>query len=76
VREQVGQLILLRFAGTTPPDYVLRALREGRAAGVILFRDNVVDPGQLQALTARLREAGGRPLVAVDQEGGDVRILT
>jgi beta-N-acetylhexosaminidase len=76
VRQQVGQLILLRFAGATPPDYVLRALREGRAAGVILFRDNVVDPSQLQTLTARLRVAGGRPIVAVDQEGGDVRILT
>ena len=75
VRQQVGQLIVLRFAGTTPPAYVLDALRERRAAGVILFRDNVTAPEQLRALTRRLRRAGGRPLVAVDQEGGEIRIV-
>jgi beta-N-acetylhexosaminidase len=73
--QQVGQTLVLRFAGTTAPGYVRRALRERRAAGVVLFRDNVVSPGQLRALTAALRAAGGRPLVAVDQEGGDIRIL-
>jgi len=75
LRQQVGQLIVLRFAGTTPPAYVLDALRERRAAGVILFRDNVTAPDQLRALTRRLRGAGGRPLVAVDQEGGEIRIV-
>jgi beta-N-acetylhexosaminidase len=75
LRQQVGQLILLRFAGMTPPDYVTAALRERRAAGAILFRDNVSAPQQLSALTARLRRAGGRPLVAVDQEGGEIRIV-
>jgi beta-N-acetylhexosaminidase len=75
LRQQVGQLIVLRFAGTTVPAYVRDALRERRAAGVILFRDNVAGPEQLRSLTAQLRAAGGRPIVAVDQEGGDVRIL-
>jgi len=75
LREQVGQLILLRFAGTTPPGYVRAALRGRRAAGVILFRDNAGAPAQLRALTSRLRRAGGRPVVAVDQEGGAIRIL-
>jgi beta-N-acetylhexosaminidase len=74
-REQVGQLIVLRFAGTTPPGYVREALRERRAAGAILFRDNVVAPAQLRALTRTLRRAGGRPVVAVDQEGGEIRIV-
>jgi beta-N-acetylhexosaminidase len=73
--QQVGQLIVLRFAGTTPPDYVREALRERRAAGAILFRDNVADPAQLRALTRALRRAGGRPIVAVDQEGGEIRIV-
>ena len=73
--EQVGQLIVLRFAGTTPPGYVREALRERRAAGAILFRDNVVAPAQLRALTRALRRAGGRPIVAVDQEGGEIRIV-
>jgi beta-N-acetylhexosaminidase len=75
LRRQVGQLIVLRFAGTTAPQYVLDALREGRAAGAILFHDNVTAPAQLRALTASLRRAGGRPVVAVDQEGGEIRIL-
>jgi beta-N-acetylhexosaminidase len=75
LRQQVGQLIVLRFAGTSPPAYVRGALRERRAAGVILFRDNVTGPGQLRALTRSLRQAGGRPLVAVDQEGGEIRIV-
>ena len=73
--QQVGQLILLRFAGTSAPGYVRAALRTRRAAGAILFRDNVTAPGQLRALTSALRRAGGRPVVAVDQEGGEVRIV-
>jgi beta-N-acetylhexosaminidase len=81
-RQQVGQLLMLRFEGTTPPAYVREALRERRAAGAILFRDNVVDAGRLRALTRALRgaaggapDATGPPLVAVDQEGGDIRIV-
>jgi beta-N-acetylhexosaminidase len=78
LRQQVGQLIVMRFGGATVPGYVRTALRGRRAAGVILFRDNVTGPEQLRALTARLRRsaaAGDRPIVAVDQEGGDIRIL-
>jgi beta-N-acetylhexosaminidase len=73
--QQVGQLVVLSFVGTTPPDYVLDALQERRAAGVILFRHNIAGPGQLRALTSRLRRTGSLPIVAVDQEGGDIRTL-
>ena len=63
--------MILRFAGTEAPGYVRRALREGRAAGVILFRDNVASPGQLRRRSparcatgdgraADLRRPGGR----------------
>jgi beta-N-acetylhexosaminidase len=75
LQQQVGQLIVLSFKGTAAPQYVLTALRERRAAGVILFGGNVESPRQLRTLTAALRSGGGSPLVAVDQEGGDVRIL-
>lgn len=72
--QRAGQLVVLRFAGTTAPAYVRRALHERRAAGVILFRDNIVSPAQLRALTAQLqRSAGGRALISVDQEGGVVK---
>jgi len=69
-----GLLVVIRFRGTTAPAYVLRALRHGRACGVILFTDNITDPTQLRTLTASLqRAADGRALIAVDQEGGPVR---
>jgi beta-N-acetylhexosaminidase len=74
---QVGQLVLLRFDGTSAPEYVREALREGRAAGAILFRDNLTGPPQAKALVAQLRR-GSRlpPLICVDQEGGRVRMLS
>jgi beta-N-acetylhexosaminidase len=73
LEQQVGQLVVLSFRGTTVPEYVREALRERRAAGVILFGGNITSPTQLRELTRTLRAAGGRPLVAVDQEGGTVR---
>ena len=76
LEQQVGRLVVLRFAGTTAPEYVRRALREGRVAGTILFRDNVTGPEQVRALTRRLgRGEPVTPLVCLDQEGGEVRIL-
>ena len=57
--QQVGHLVILRFAGTEAPGYVLRALREGRTGGVILFRDNLVSPGRLKTMTAAMRKAYG-----------------
>ena len=74
--EQVGQTIVFSYEGPEVPDYVVDILREGRGSGVILFGDNVTDPGQLRRATRRLqRGARGSALVATDQEGGDVRII-
>jgi beta-N-acetylhexosaminidase len=72
--QRAGQLVMLRFRGAVAPEYVLRALRERRAAGVILFADNIASPAQLRTLTGALqRAARGRALIAADQEGGLVR---
>jgi beta-N-acetylhexosaminidase len=72
----VGQVLVIAFGGTSPPQYVRRALREGRAAGVILFGGNVQSPSQVRALTASLQRASGHgALVATDQEGGEFHIL-
>ena len=71
--QQVGQLIVPSFRGTATPAYVRAALRERHAAGVILFGGNIASPAQLRSLTRALRQQGGRPLVAVDQEGGRIR---
>jgi beta-N-acetylhexosaminidase len=45
--------------------------------GLILFKRNCVDPGQVRALTAAFRAAVGRPdaPVLIDQEGGRVQRL-
>jgi beta-N-acetylhexosaminidase len=75
VDQQVGRMVILRFQGTQPPGYVRRVLRQGRAAGVILSRDNVVSPAQLRELTGTLEQAMHGAIVCVDQEGGDVRTL-
>jgi beta-N-acetylhexosaminidase len=75
--QRVGRMVILRFAGTEAPGYVRDALRRRRVAGVILFGDNITGEAQTRALTTSLREAAGdlEPLVCVDQEGGEVRIL-
>ncbi len=59
------------FPGTTVPGWLLAALDRG-LAGVTLFGPNVSDPAQLAALTSRLRDAAGEPVIAIDEEGGDV----
>jgi beta-N-acetylhexosaminidase len=75
LEQQVGQLLLVRFVGTTAPESVRLALRTRRAAGVILFGDNITSASQLSGLTRVLRGASGRPIIAVDQEGGAIRRL-
>jgi beta-N-acetylhexosaminidase len=63
------------FPGTTPPSWILAALERG-LAGVTLFGSNVT--GDVASLTAALRAAalrsaaGADPVIAIDEEGGDV----
>jgi beta-N-acetylhexosaminidase len=63
------------FPGHTPPRWVLAAL-EGGLAGVTLFGPNVSDPEQIALLTGALREAADEPVIAIDEEGGDVTRVT
>jgi beta-N-acetylhexosaminidase len=76
LRRQAGQLVVMRFNGAGPPEYVPRALRAGRAAGVILFKDNIASQTDLKRLVRTLqRAAGGSAIVSTDQEGGTIRNL-
>jgi beta-N-acetylhexosaminidase len=59
------------FPGPVAPRWVLAALEDGMA-GVTLFGNNVTGPDQLAGLTAQLRAAADEPLIAIDEEGGDV----
>jgi beta-N-acetylhexosaminidase len=63
------------FPGHTPPRWILSAL-EGGLAGVTLFGPNVSDPEQIALLTAALRGAVDEPIIAIDEEGGDVTRVT
>lgn len=50
--------------------------RDSNPWGFILFRRNIVDPDQVSALTASLRDCVGRSApILVDQEGGRVQRL-
>jgi beta-N-acetylhexosaminidase len=59
------------FPGLHAPGWIEAALREG-LAGVTLFGPNVQDMPQLAALSRQLRAAADEPVIAIDEEGGDV----
>ncbi len=67
---QVGRLVVLRFAGTSAPAYVREVLGKGRAAGAILFRDNLTGPEQTKALTAQLTRGDPPPAADLRRPGG------
>jgi beta-N-acetylhexosaminidase len=73
-RELALRTLLPAFPGTAVPDWALRLVAEG-LAGFALFGGNIVEAGQIAALTASLRS--GRPdvIIAIDEEGGDVTRL-
>jgi beta-N-acetylhexosaminidase len=62
------------FPGLSAPRWLLEALEHG-LAGVTLFGPNVSGPEQLSALTETLRAAAIEPVIAIDEEGGDVTRL-
>jgi beta-N-acetylhexosaminidase len=64
-------LLIPPFPGMTAPAWVLDALADG-LAGVTVFGPNIGSRGQLAGLIARLRAAASEPIVAIDEEGGDV----
>ena len=59
------------FPGPQAPDWICEALGEG-LAGVTLFGPNVRDRAQVARLTTQLRAAAAEPVIAIDEEGGDV----
>lgn len=76
LRQQVGQVTISSFQGRTRPEYIRRRLRARETAGAILFGANGGSRGQWRRLTRSLQEAGGgRALIMVDQEGGDIRTV-
>ncbi len=84
LEDQIGQMILLGFRGTTadPQSTVLRWIRDCRIGGVYLSENetpmgrtvgNIESPDQLRRLTQTLQGASRIPLfVTLDAEGGQV----
>lgn len=64
-------LVIPPFPGCSAPAWVLSALGDGMA-GVTVFGPNIVDEAQLATLIGSLRQAADEPIVAIDEEGGDV----
>ncbi len=78
-RRLVGQMLVVRMEATAS-DGLRRAARRGAIGGVVLFPPAGTDTGELRAQIASLRAAARRggapaPLVAIDQEGGEVKRL-
>jgi beta-N-acetylhexosaminidase len=76
----LGQRIMVGFSGTSAPGWLVSAVRAGHVGSVILFASNIGTRAQLQSLTGSLQaaaRAGHNPplLIAVDQEGGEVKRL-
>ncbi len=66
-------ILIPPFPGPSAPRWILDALGRG-LAGVTLFGQNISALDQVRALTAGLRAAaiGVDPVIAIDEEGGDV----
>jgi len=64
-------ILIPPFAGHSAPGWVLAALGGG-LGGLTIYGPNVADPVQLAELTAELSSAAAEPLIAIDEEGGDV----
>jgi beta-N-acetylhexosaminidase len=76
----VGQTVITGMSGTQPSATLLDRIRAGQVGGVIFFGANLTSAAAAKSLIAELQRAaaaGGNPplLIALDQEGGDVRRL-
>lgn len=75
-----GQMLMVRMESQADPN-LLRAARRGQIGGVVLFPEPDTAPDQLADEVAELQRAAAKggapaPLVAIDQEGGEVKRLT
>lgn len=76
-----GQRIVYAYSGVTPPKSLLALIRNGEAAGVILFGPNFASRARARGAIEEMQRAAARSplhlpvLVMTDQEGGLVRRL-
>ena len=80
LEQKIGQLFIVRPESLNGSTYMTDAMRdaltEKMPGGVIMFGDNIIDPGQIREFNRDLMETSaeycqGRPMfIAVDEEGG------
>src|SRR5437588_12242123 len=79
LEEQIGQLFVVGFWGTTPSPEIIDLIQNYHIGGIILFSRNISDAQQVLALTGSLqrsaKDAGHRHplLIAIDHENGMVQ---
>ena len=76
LRQLAGQLLSVGFDGTVAPAALRARIAASEVGGVMLFRPNIADPGQVATLVGALRGAAPTDaplLVSIDQEGGVVQ---
>ena len=83
-RQMAGQRVIYSYTGLTPPPRLLFLIRNGEAAGVIFFGDNISGHAQIRAVIKKLEPARASShdpvqaplLLMIDQEGGRIRRLS
>lgn len=77
LREQIGQLFMMGFTGSTVTKDLASFLKTHQPGGVIFFKRNLESVQQIVDLTNGLQKLSpGSPLlIAIDQEGGRVSRL-
>lgn len=77
LREQIGQLFMLGFMGTSVTPELASFMTTYKPGGVILFRRNLESVAQIVQLTNDLQTLSPRSplLISIDQEGGRVSRL-
>jgi beta-N-acetylhexosaminidase len=77
LREQIGQLFMVGFTGTTVTKDLASFLKAHTPGGIIFFKRNLESVEQIVDLTNRLQKLSPRSplLISIDQEGGRVSRL-
>ena len=81
VQHLIGQKLVVSMDGHTPSASLLDRARRGRIGGVLIHGWNFSSAAQLRSIANELQQAaaeGGQPrlLIAVDQEGGQVKTVS
>src|SRR5271169_4451092 len=73
LRQQVGQLLIMGFDGTSVSAHLRSMLGTLHPGGVILFKRNIAEAAQTHTLLREAQKTVGTPMFrCVDMEGGSV----